>query len=196
MPLQGITIGILLSVVLGVGVVQAAPGLMLHVSTQGNDGWSGRPPGVNAPGYDGPFRTLERARDEIRKLKAAGPLPEGGVTVELDGGIYELSTTFELTAEDSGTPESPIVYRGRPGESVRLMGGRVVSGWEPVTDAAVLARMDETARGQVWQADLKAQGITDLGTMQAGQSWGASAPGLEVFYNDEPMTLSRETRAM
>ena len=30
---------------------------------------------------DGPFATLERARDEIRKLKAAGPLAQAGECV-------------------------------------------------------------------------------------------------------------------
>jgi len=176
---------------LTLAVAAAEPAVTLYVSTQGSDAWSGATAEPTADGTDGPFATLERARDEVRKLKAAGPLPEGGVAVELQGGIYELEAPFELSAEDSGAEGAPIVYRSRPGDTVRLMGGRVVSGWEPVTDAAVLERLDPAARGRVWQADLKAQGLTDLGAMAAGQSWGASAPGLEVFFNDEPMTLSR-----
>ena len=82
----------------------------------------------------------------------------------------ELPFTGEYTdTEDEGV--GPLARLGelRPGDRIEV----------------------RTARGQVWQADLKAQGITDLGTMEAGKSWGASAPGLEVFFNDEPMTLSR-----
>ncbi|MBP8950838.1 MAG: right-handed parallel beta-helix repeat-containing protein [Armatimonadetes bacterium] len=170
---------------------QGGPGLVLHVSRAGNDAWSGTLAEPNAEGTDGPFATLERARDRIREIKAAAGLPAGGILVEIAGGAYERAATFELGAEDSGTPDSPIVYRGRPGDEVRLLGGRVITGWQPVTDPAVLPRLDESARGNVWQADLKALGITDFGEMQAGQSWGASNPGLEVFFRDEPMTLSR-----
>ena len=167
----------------------AAP--TLYVATNGNDAWSGKLPAPNQQGNDGPFRTLEKARDEVRRLKAAGDLPEGGLVIELQPGIYELTQTFELAAEDSGTPQCPIIYRSRPGEEVRLVGGKVISDWAPVADPAILARMDESARGKVWQADLKAQGVTDFGEMKAGATWGASSPGLEVFFNDDPMTLAR-----
>ena len=36
-----------------------------HVSPQGNDAWSGRFPEPNAGGTDGPFASLERARDVV-----------------------------------------------------------------------------------------------------------------------------------
>jgi hypothetical protein len=45
---------------------------------------------------------------------------------------------------------------------VRLIGGPQVTGWKPVTDPAVLSRLDPSARGQVLQADLPAQGITTI----------------------------------
>ena len=167
------------------------PAAVLYVATNGDDAWSGRLRKPNAARKDGPFRTLERARDEIRNLKAAGGLPDGGMTVELQGGTYELTQPVELTAEDSGSPESPITYRSRPRHPVRVLGGRVITEWQAVTDPAVLGRMDPTARDQVVPADLRAQGVVDLGTMEAGQTWGASSPGLEVFFADSPMTLAR-----
>ena len=52
-----------------------------------------------------PFATLEKARDTIRKLKAQG-LP-GPVGVRLLPGEYRVKSTFELTADDSGTDEAP-----------------------------------------------------------------------------------------
>ncbi len=163
----------------------------LYVSPEGNDAWSGTLPEPNQEGTDGPFGSLERARDEVRTLKAAETQIEGAIVVEFGGGIYELARTFELTAEDSGTADCPVVYRSRPGETVRLVGGKVVTGWQPVTDPAVLARMDASAQGKVYQADLRAIGVSDLGKMDPGQRWGASSPGLEVFFADEPMTLAR-----
>jgi hypothetical protein len=169
----------------------SAEGLLLYVSPTGNDQWSGRLVSPNTSKTDGPLATLAGARDAIRKLREAGPLPAGGITVELAGGVYELANPLELQAKDSGTAESPIVYRGRKGAEVRLVGGRVVTGWRPVTDAAVLARLDEAARGHVLQADLKAQGVADLGQMKPGHTWAQSDAGLELFFQDAPMTLAR-----
>jgi hypothetical protein len=65
----------------------------LHFATGGDD--SG--PGTEARS----FATLERARDEIRRLKAAGTLPDGGVAVRVRGGDYEPSRPLELTDADS-----------------------------------------------------------------------------------------------
>ena len=165
----------------------AAPGATFYVSTDGNDSWTGTR--SQATGSDGPFRSLERARDAIRKRKQAGPLPRGGITVELAQGRYCLDRPFELTAPDSGTPECPIAYRAQPGTVVRLLGGRELTNFAPVRDADVLRRLDESARGHVVQADLKAAGITDFGK----QDWNTrrSSPGLELFYQDRPMTLAR-----
>jgi hypothetical protein len=161
-----------------------------YIAPAGNDGWSGKLAQANVASTDGPFATVERARDAIRQQKARGPLPVGGLTVELRGGTYELVRPLELTAQDSGAENSPIAYRAAPGETVRLVGGRTVTGWKPVADPAVLGRLDEPARGQVWQADLKALGITDLQGINSPQSY-QSDPGLEVFFQDRPMTLAR-----
>ncbi|MGQ9731460.1 MAG: right-handed parallel beta-helix repeat-containing protein, partial [Candidatus Zipacnadales bacterium] len=127
--------------------------------------------------------TLERARDEVRKLKAEGALPTGGVVIELRGGTYGLVAPFELKAEDSGTPEAPIIYQAQPGKQVRLLGGKFVTDWQPVTDRAALSRLDTSARGKVYQADLKSLGLTEYGSPSGG--------GLELFYNTQPMTLAR-----
>lgn len=158
------------------GIAMAAPArTMLYASPTGSDAASGT--------KDAPFATLQRARDEVRSLKKAGKLTDGA-TVEVLGGTYELSQPFELTAEDSGAGiANPITYRAQPDAQVRLVGGKVVNGFKPVTDQAVLARLDETARGKVLQADLKALGITDFGAANAG--------GLEVFCNDVPMNIAR-----
>ncbi|HPM83591.1 MAG TPA: right-handed parallel beta-helix repeat-containing protein [Candidatus Anammoximicrobium sp.] len=172
------------------GAFGAEP-VALYVATDGKDAWSGSLAAPNAAGSDGPFATIERARDAIRQIKQARPLPQGGVTVELAAGVYELARSLELVQQDSGTEHTPIVYRARKGAEVRLVGGRVVTGWQPVTDAAVLARLDEAARGHVLQADLKAQGVADLGEMKPGPRWGQSEPGLELFFQDRPMTLAR-----
>ena len=57
---------------------------------------------------------LERARDEIRRLKAGFRLEPGGVTVEVLGGLYERTTTFELGPDDSGTQAAVAVRSLNP----------------------------------------------------------------------------------
>jgi hypothetical protein len=155
------------------------------VATNGND--------ANAGSKSKPFASLERARDAVREAKKAG-LPKGGVTVWLKGGIYELNKTFELNEQDSGTADAPIVYRAAPGEEVRLTGGKQIpsSAFTLVTDPAILARLPEEERGKVWQVDLKIQGITDFGS-KLPRGWGHAytSPGLEVFFNDQPLQLAR-----
>lgn len=153
----------------------SGPARELYVAPGGRDTW----PGTRAR----PFATLEMARDALRRMKASGRMPKGGVTVWVRGGRYERTQVFELAAEDSGTAEAPITYRAAPGEQVRLVGGKLVTNFRPVTDAGVLARLDERARGKVLQADLRALGIDDFGSVKGG--------GLEFFFQDRPMTLAR-----
>jgi hypothetical protein len=161
---------------------QGAMAATLFVAGHGSD--------ANPGTEEKPFATLERARDEIRRLKAGGPLPAGGITVEVGGGLYELPRPLELTDQDSGAENAPIVYRARQGEVVKITGGRAVSGWKPVTDSAVLQRLDPAAADKVFQADLRALGITDWEGIGNARTY-QSDPGLELFFQDQPMTLAR-----
>lgn len=104
----------------------AAPPPVFHVSTAGNDAWSGTLAEPNADGSDGPFANLVRARDALR---AAG-LEHGG-TVYVRGGVYHLTDPLLLGPEDSGRRDLPVVWQAWPGETVRLVGGKPVSGFTP-----------------------------------------------------------------
>lgn len=168
-----------------------APAMTLYVSPRGKDSWSGRLRIPGSKNTDGPFATLERARDEIRRLKQQERFPTDGVSVEIAGGVYELGKPFALETVDSGTQRFPIEYRARRGEQVRLVGGKVLQGWKPVTDAAVLARLVPEARGNVRQINLREQGMDALPGPQGSPFWGQSKPGAELFFKDKPMTLAR-----
>ncbi len=154
-----------------------------YVAVDGNDAWSGTLNARNAAQDDGPFATLARARDAIRKLKEEKGLPQGGVAVVVRGGTYVLEQPLEFSTEDSGAKDSPISYGAAPGETVRLLAGKVVSKWQPVTDADVLDRLDVAARGKVMLADLRALGVRNFGSPSGG--------GVELFFNGRPMTVSR-----
>ncbi|MBI3922306.1 MAG: right-handed parallel beta-helix repeat-containing protein [Armatimonadetes bacterium] len=162
----------------------------LYVSNTGKDVWSGRLAAPNRAKTDGPFAHVERARDEIRKLKAGGPLKEP-VTISVRGGFYSFSRSFLLEAQDSGTPEAPIVYRAYRREQVRLLGGATVppEAFKPLTDDNALARLDPAVRSRVLQADLRALGIFNFGSIPV--KYNGAPPVPELFFNDQPMTLAR-----
>ena len=120
-----------------------APGHTYYVSVDGDDSC----PGTS----DEPFRTLEAARDAIRQLKKSDGLPKGGVHVVIMDGNYRLPETFELSDQDSGTPEAPIVYRGTGKEKVFLSGGMKIdtTGMAVVSEPATLNRLNPSAHGKV-----------------------------------------------
>jgi hypothetical protein len=115
----------------------------------------------NTGGRAAPVAGLTRARDLVRQLRAHGK--RSAIAVNVQPGEYPVAGTFELSAEDSGTEQGPVVYRAvEPGQAV-FYGGRRITGFQPVTDPVILARLPEAARGKVQSCDLRAQGITDYG---------------------------------
>ncbi|MGD0093496.1 MAG: LamG-like jellyroll fold domain-containing protein [Planctomycetota bacterium] len=180
-----------------------APAVTLYVAPGGKD--------TNAGTKDSPFASLERARDEIRAVKQRGALPAGGVTVLIGAGEYKVADTFKLSAQDSGTPDAPVVYRGDGGRTAGVPpatnagetpavrasfnAGARISGFQAVRDEGILARLPEESRGKVMQTDLKAQGITAFGKFELGGFTGGRGfkthPILELYCDDQPMPFSR-----
>jgi hypothetical protein len=154
----------------------------VFVSSDGNDEGSGT--------KASPVATLARARDLIRTLKAQGIT--GAMAVNILPGEYPVTDTFALTLQDSGSPDAPVVYRAtQPGKAV-FYGGARITGFEPVTDPVILARLPEEGRGKVVCCNLRAQGIADLGQLAVrGYSQPPAPPTLELFVNGKPMTLAR-----
>ncbi|HOZ47463.1 MAG TPA: right-handed parallel beta-helix repeat-containing protein [Candidatus Hydrogenedentes bacterium] len=133
-----------------------------------------------------PFATLEAARDAIRGLKQVAPLSEP-VTVYVRGGIHYRTATFTLGEEDSGSVRAPITYRSYPGEDVHVVGGvRLDPAWfGPVRDAAILDRLDASARDKVVCADLKPHGIEDYGALSI------QSPMIELFCHGQRLPIAR-----
>jgi len=120
-------------------------------------------------------------RDAVRAQRKANPEMTSDLVVNLPAGDYVFSEALTFTAEDSGTAQSRTIWRGEG--KVRFLGGKLITGWTKVTDPEVLKVIPESARGKIWQADLKALGITDYGSPEGS--------GAELFFDDEPMHLSR-----
>jgi len=154
----------------------------LYVAPNGSD--------TNPGTKERPLASLEKARDMIREYRRRAKLPPGGVAVYLREGEYPRKETFQLTEQDSGTAESPVVYQAYPGESARLYGGVRLTGCAPVSDPAVVARIPEAARGKVVQFDLHAAGISDF-TRAVPSVGHGTQPVMELFSNRKPLTVAR-----
>ena len=161
--------------------VQGALAAEFHVAVDGSD--------ANPGTVEAPFATLAKARDAVREAR----VPAGkGAAVKVHGGVYPFADTLVLGEEDSGSPGAPVVYQVEGDAPVRITGGRTVTGFVAVTEPAVLERLPEESRGKVLQADLKAQGITDFGTMKMRGFPQPIVPApLELFFDGDPMTLAR-----
>ncbi len=161
-----------------------APGLTLYVSPTGDDTKTGA-------SIDQAFATLDRARDEIRKVKQAGKLPAGGISVRILGGLYHLDHTFELTADDSGTPDSPITYGSYQNQEVRLSGAQTLklSDFKPVEDPAILARLDPAARNKVVCLSIEPLGLKHAGPYP--NIFPDNGGIFELYSNGNRLPLSR-----
>ena len=147
---------------------------------------------ANAPGTKTrPLATLEQARDAVRALRKNGERAPDGVTVWVHGGDYFRGQSFRLAAEDSGTAESPVVYRNGPGETPRFLGGKRIaaSSWHAVDDPEIRARLSQAAQDKVIQAELKPLGVTSLAPL--GDRFKSLAGTPELFFNGEPMQPAR-----
>jgi parallel beta-helix repeat protein len=136
---------------------------VFYVATDGNDQWGGAFPSPTESGEDGPFATLEQARNTIRRLRKG--TPEGEFIVLVRGGTYYLKKTFTLGIEDSGTETFPTVFKAYPGEIPILSGAQKVTNFEKY-------------KGEIQQADLKGIMNNPLETSQ-------------LFANGKRQTLAR-----
>lgn len=112
-----------------------------YVSLEGQDSWSGRLPAPSADGTDGPFATVDRAKEAVSELKRAGQL-NGNISVLLRGGKHRRSKPLVFSPEDS----APVTYASYPGEWAIVDGGERIVGW----------RADKVAGTPCWVAELPA----------------------------------------
>lgn len=139
-----------------------------------------------------PFATLAGAQAAVRGLIKKG-LPAGGVVVHLAAGEYRLRETLSFGPGDGGTAQAPVVWRAETPGTAILSGGCRLSGWRPVTEAAILRRLPEEARGKVFETDLKALGIADFSPLRPrGFVHGSpKQPVVELFFGDKALVLAR-----
>jgi len=94
-----------------------------YVATNGNDNWTGKSDAPNNDHSDGPFATIDRARQAVRGISGTTR------TVMVRGGNYFLNAPLKFTSADSGSAASPIIYENYPCEAPVVSGGKQIAGW-------------------------------------------------------------------
>lgn len=141
-------------VLLGVASLQASADF--YVATNGSDTWSGSLDRPNADRSDGPFASLERARDAVRALKENAPAKN--IVVQIRGGMYTLDETIVFGVEDSGKGEATITYAAYPGEQPIFSSGKPIKGWKKAS--STFLGLPPEAQGNVLVADVTEQFYT------------------------------------
>ena len=151
------------------------------VSPDGSD----RAPGTKSR----PFRTLQRARDAVRSVPRSART--GVVVVTLRGGTFRLHQPLRLTARDSGTRRSPVVYRAAQGERPILNGARRVSAsrWSTGSDGIWRTRIGEADTRQLLvDGDLAVRARTS--EYPAGFRPNNAAGGIQFVVTAQPGGLN------
>jgi len=112
--------------------------IVFYVAPDGSDSWSGKLASPNETRSDGPFATLQRARDAARVVARSSCRR---VTVFVRGGTYFLREPLVLAPEDSG-----ITFAAYQGEKPVISGGCAIKGWKKVT----------VEGKQLWAAEIQA----------------------------------------
>lgn len=166
---------------------------------------------INGDDYTGdgsekaPFKTIVRARDEVRSL--CGNYSGKGVVIFFEKGNYSISDTITFDGQDAGTEQTPIVYSAVPESDVKFVGG-VSFGTNEFKKVDITSpiyhRIPESAREKVYSVDLSQWGIEPKDLQVVGHSAGGlkhfrdvfsdfnfDSPYYSICLNGDPMTLSR-----
>lgn len=86
-----------------------------------------------------PFATINRAKEEVRKLIVSGL--KKNITVLIREGFYELDGPLVFGIEDSGSEKFSITYTAKAGEKPTISAGKLIKGWQK-------------SNGNIWSVDI------------------------------------------
>ncbi len=107
----------------------------IYVSPNGDDSSSGE--------ISNPIASLHRAA-ELARAKAG----KVQLTVFLHGGTYRLIEPLELSVDDGGTAEAPVLWKAMPGEKPIISGGISLRNWKRENDGSWSAQLPPDFQGE------------------------------------------------
>ncbi|MEC9231260.1 MAG: right-handed parallel beta-helix repeat-containing protein, partial [Bacteroidota bacterium] len=121
---------------------QQEESIKFYVSPNGNDS--------NIGTLDEPFKTIEHAKQTIRKLSDQERHTD--IDVYLRGGTYILDKTIVFELEDSGLGDTKITYLAYKDETPVISSGVQIKGWKKLKTYP--KSLPEVAKGNIWVAKM------------------------------------------
>ena len=177
------------------GTVSAEQSMtVFYVSPDGSDSGDGS--------YKYPFRTIEAARDAVRKCNSD---MSSDITVYLRGGDYRITEPIVFDTRDSATNGYKINYCAYSDETPVINGAEKVGGWKKYNDKLYAASLDRDYKlrnlyvndkranmGSVRVNSKDGYGQYNITKGQADWAWdsGKASDGIVYNANDVPRITS------
>ncbi len=162
----------------------------LYVATDGDD--------KNSGSVDSPFKTLQRARNEIRATK--DEIGDRGVTVYFREGEYFFDSHVRIDRVDSGKENAPIIYRAYPGENVVFTGGYKIDKNDFVKADVADILSDKSKADKIVQLNIPEEinlsnelwrGAYSYNPIMQNITGESGSNPVELFIDDKAMTVAR-----
>ena len=145
----------------------------IYVSPKGNDSNNGS--------LAKPFKTITRARDEVRRLKKMKS--DADFNVVLRGGRYYSNGSIIFTSQDSGDSSS-IVYSNYQKEIPVLVGGIKVTKWSKYKNGILKASVPELKKVDPKEFEVIENGVPGVLARSPNEGWfRLEDPIIEPFWS-------------
>ena len=161
-------------IILSFCFVNVAMATDFYVNPMGNDLWSGTLKQQNLQRTNGPFKTLERAKQAIRNLKQTNTFNDK-VTVNIATGTYYLSQPLNFNLVDSGLPGREVLWQGEPGGQVTISAGLPIN--------------CKKRNSKFWDCPVLKTPVSS--EYFDGYRIKGNTPKFELFVNDQKLELAR-----
>ncbi len=103
--------------------------ILIYVSPDGNDEWSGTIGEPNENKTEGPIATIQKALDKVKEIRSS-EMGEKTIKIILRDGVYLINKPIVITTEHSGKENAPTVFENYPNEKPVISGGIRIKSWE------------------------------------------------------------------
>ena len=149
---------------------------IFYVSENGSDS--------NAGTEENPLKTLDGA---LKRVRESGYLKKKKIEVVFKEGTYHFDKTVNFTADDSGSREFPVTYKGAVGTKVYFDGGYKISYSDKrdITNLEMKKRFLPDVVDKIKVIDLKKYGITSIAPVTRQDIYIRSTYSPQRLYVDD-----------
>lgn len=151
--------------------------ITLYVSTVGNDLSDGLLPEPSSAIANGPFATIQRARNEAKKIRNKHKI-NTAINILIRSGIYFLKSPLTLDSLDSGSLKYPVIFKAYKNENVIFSGGRLLKNCTSKMPNRIVCNTQNLTFNQ-------------LNLFKNNKRMSTNMPPFELFINNRRMPLAR-----